>query len=268
MRAAAATPAVRAPSRPRDCACEVASRRVVAAAALDALVQERTAGNATALAASLGATFDRRRPRPTAAIRRLAVTRRASEPSASRVVTTPMWRPPSTRCWPSHRRPDALAAHWRCSADRAPLSRDAALAARDPTSATPGKAFLDRRPLMPAVQTTYSATQSPAYLGMVANGEWVTNVISRIVDPASAVAVNFGDAVLQGASEQLVVSANGGDRRGPWHRGARHHAAARQQRPVPRHQLAARDHQGRRLGQCRGGREPRAGRLRHRRRAC
>jgi hypothetical protein len=62
---------------------------------------------------------------------------------------------------------------------------------------------------MPAVQTTYSATQNPAYLGMVANGEWVTNVISRIVDPASATAVNFGDAVLQGSSEQLVVSANG-----------------------------------------------------------
>ena len=62
---------------------------------------------------------------------------------------------------------------------------------------------------MPAVQTSYSPTLAPAYLGMVANGEWVTNVISRIIDPASAVAVNFGDAVLQGASEQLVVSANG-----------------------------------------------------------
>ena len=62
---------------------------------------------------------------------------------------------------------------------------------------------------MPAVQTSYSATQPPAYLGMVANGEWVTNVISRIVDPASAVAVNFGDAVLQGSSEQLVVPAAG-----------------------------------------------------------
>lgn len=62
---------------------------------------------------------------------------------------------------------------------------------------------------MPAVQTTYSATQPAAYLGMVANGEWVTNVISRIVDPASATPVNFGDPVLQGASEQLVVSANG-----------------------------------------------------------
>ncbi len=62
---------------------------------------------------------------------------------------------------------------------------------------------------MPAVQTTYSATQPAAYLGMVANGEWVTNVISRIVDPASATPINFGDPVLQGASEQLVVSANG-----------------------------------------------------------
>jgi hypothetical protein len=62
---------------------------------------------------------------------------------------------------------------------------------------------------MPAVQTTYSAALAPAYLGMVANGEWVTNVISRIVDPASAIAVNFGDPVLQGSSEQLVVSANG-----------------------------------------------------------
>lgn len=63
---------------------------------------------------------------------------------------------------------------------------------------------------MPAVQTTYPATQAAAYAGMVANGEWVTNVISRIVDPASGTPVNFGDAVLQGASEQLVLSANGG----------------------------------------------------------
>ncbi|UDL93968.1 DUF2190 domain-containing protein [Lichenihabitans sp. PAMC28606] len=62
---------------------------------------------------------------------------------------------------------------------------------------------------MPAVQTAYSNAQAPAYLGMVANGEWVTNVISRIVDPASATPINFGDVVLQGASEQLVVSANG-----------------------------------------------------------
>ena len=63
---------------------------------------------------------------------------------------------------------------------------------------------------MPAVQTTYSATLAPAYLGMVANGEWVTNVISRIVDPASTTPVNFGDPVVQGSSEQLVVLANGG----------------------------------------------------------
>ena len=62
---------------------------------------------------------------------------------------------------------------------------------------------------MPAVQTSYSSTQAAAYLGMVANGEWVTNVISRIVDPASATPVNFGDAVVQGASEQLVLPSNG-----------------------------------------------------------
>ena len=67
-----------------------------------------------------------------------------------------------------------------------------------------------RRPLMPAVQTSYPMFQSPAYLGMMANGEWVTNVISRVVDPAATVPVNFGDPVLQGASEQTVVSANGG----------------------------------------------------------
>ena len=46
---------------------------------------------------------------------------------------------------------------------------------------------------MPAVQTSYAAAQPPAYLGMVANGEWVTNVISRIVDPAAAGPINFGD---------------------------------------------------------------------------
>lgn len=62
---------------------------------------------------------------------------------------------------------------------------------------------------MPAVQTIYPAAQTPGFPGLVANGEWVTNIVSRIVDPASAVAVNFGDAVLQGASEQLVVSAAG-----------------------------------------------------------
>ena len=63
---------------------------------------------------------------------------------------------------------------------------------------------------MPAVQTSYGAFQPAASLGMMANGEWVTNVISRIVDPAATVAVAPGDPVLQGASEQLVVSANGG----------------------------------------------------------
>lgn len=62
---------------------------------------------------------------------------------------------------------------------------------------------------MPAVQTIYPATQNPGFPGLVANGEWVTNIVSRIVDPASAVAVGFGDAVLQGASEQLVVPAAG-----------------------------------------------------------
>ena len=62
---------------------------------------------------------------------------------------------------------------------------------------------------MPAVQTSYATNLTPGTLGMVADGEWVTNVISRIVDPAATVAVNFGDPVLQGASEQTVVSANG-----------------------------------------------------------
>lgn len=45
---------------------------------------------------------------------------------------------------------------------------------------------------------------------MVANGESATNIVSRIVDPASPAGINFGDPVLQGASEQLVVPANGG----------------------------------------------------------
>ncbi len=63
---------------------------------------------------------------------------------------------------------------------------------------------------MPAVQTTYSNFIGAAYLGMIANGEWATNIISRVVDPAATVAVGFGDAVLQGSSEQTVVSANGG----------------------------------------------------------
>ena len=63
---------------------------------------------------------------------------------------------------------------------------------------------------MPAVQTTYSNFIGAGYLGMVANGEWITNIISRVVDQASPQPINFGDPVLQGASEQLVVSANGG----------------------------------------------------------
>ncbi len=63
---------------------------------------------------------------------------------------------------------------------------------------------------MPAVQTSYATFQSAAFLGMIANGEWVTNIVSRVVDPAAAVPVNFGDPVVQGASEQTVVSANGG----------------------------------------------------------
>lgn len=63
---------------------------------------------------------------------------------------------------------------------------------------------------MPAVQSAYANFAGAAYLGMMANGEWVTNIISRIVDPAASVAITFGDPVLQGASEQLVVSANGG----------------------------------------------------------
>ena len=63
---------------------------------------------------------------------------------------------------------------------------------------------------MPAVQSSYPAFQPPAFLGMIANGERVTNIVSRIVDPAAAVPVLPGDPVLQGASEQLVVSANGG----------------------------------------------------------
>ena len=63
---------------------------------------------------------------------------------------------------------------------------------------------------MPAVQTSYANAQAPGYAGMVANGEWVTNIVSRVVDPAASVAVAPGDPVLQGAAEQLVVSANGG----------------------------------------------------------
>ncbi len=63
---------------------------------------------------------------------------------------------------------------------------------------------------MPAVQSSYSATLTPGAPGLVANGEWVTNVISRVLDPAATTAVNFGEAVLQGSNERYVVSANGG----------------------------------------------------------
>ena len=62
---------------------------------------------------------------------------------------------------------------------------------------------------MPAVQTSYPNFRGAGFAGMIANGEWVTNIISRVVDPAAALAVNFGDPVLQGPSEQTVVSANG-----------------------------------------------------------
>ncbi len=90
-------------------------------------------------------------------------------------------------------------------------SQDTALQDRNAYLAAAWKPDLHpRRPLMPAVQTSYATFQSAAFLGMMANGEWVTNVVSRVVDPAAAVPVNFGDPVVQGASEQTVVSANGG----------------------------------------------------------
>lgn len=63
---------------------------------------------------------------------------------------------------------------------------------------------------MSAVQTSYPATLAPGAPGLVANGEWVTNIVSRILDPAAAIAINFGEAVLQGASERLVTAAGGG----------------------------------------------------------
>ena len=63
---------------------------------------------------------------------------------------------------------------------------------------------------MPAVQTTYPTFHPAGALGRMANGEWLTNVISRIVDPAAANPVAPGDPVLQGANEQTIVSANGG----------------------------------------------------------
>lgn len=63
---------------------------------------------------------------------------------------------------------------------------------------------------MPAVQTSFSATLTAGAPGMIADGEQVTNVISRIVDPATANPINFGEPVLQGASDQTVQSVNGG----------------------------------------------------------
>jgi hypothetical protein len=63
---------------------------------------------------------------------------------------------------------------------------------------------------MPAVQSTFSATIPAGYPGMIADGEQVTNVISRVVDQGSANPVNFGDPVLQGASDSTIQSVAGG----------------------------------------------------------
>ena len=63
---------------------------------------------------------------------------------------------------------------------------------------------------MPAVQTSYATTPAAGYLGQIADGEQVTNVISRVVDPASANPINFGDPVLQGASDGTIQSVSGG----------------------------------------------------------
>ena len=63
---------------------------------------------------------------------------------------------------------------------------------------------------MPAVQTTYSATHASGYPGMIADGEQVTNVISRIVDPNTVNSIAFGDPVLQGPSDMTVQSVSGG----------------------------------------------------------
>ena len=63
---------------------------------------------------------------------------------------------------------------------------------------------------MPAVQTNFAATHAPAFLGQIADGEQVTNVISRTIDQASANPVAFGDPVLQGASDGTVQSVAGG----------------------------------------------------------
>ena len=63
---------------------------------------------------------------------------------------------------------------------------------------------------MPAVQTTFAASQPAGYLGMIADGEQVTNVISRIVDPATTNPIAFGDPALQGGSDYTVQSVAGG----------------------------------------------------------
>ena len=63
---------------------------------------------------------------------------------------------------------------------------------------------------MPPVQTAFTATQAPAFLGQIADGEQVTNVISRTIDQASANPVSFGDPVLQGATDGTVQSVSGG----------------------------------------------------------
>jgi hypothetical protein len=63
---------------------------------------------------------------------------------------------------------------------------------------------------MPTVQTSFSANMAAAFPGQIADGEQATNVISRVVDPASANPVNFGEPVLQGASDGTVQSVNGG----------------------------------------------------------
>lgn len=63
---------------------------------------------------------------------------------------------------------------------------------------------------MPAVQTSFPATIPAGYPGMIADGEQVTNIISRSVDQASANPINFGEPVLQGASDGTVQSVSGG----------------------------------------------------------
>ena len=121
---------------------------------------------------------------------------------------------------------------------------------------------------MPAVQTTYANSRGAGYPGMIANGEWVTNIISRIVDPAASTAISFGDPVLQGASEQLVVSANGGSGafRGIAIRDVTLPPADGDQYPATA--TVGRDDQGRRLGQCGVPRSAPASRSISRRPAC